>query len=117
MQIKYRIGIMPGPWPAGSPADGLDFFWKLIDGCERTAIDSVWVSDPLSPPQPSPAPGPPRPPGPRARLLLEADRRVRADGDRLRLVLGPALLAHTCPRADDHDGRGGRADRTAQVRS
>jgi probable F420-dependent oxidoreductase len=52
MQIKYRIGIMPGPWPATSPADGLDFFWKLIDVCERTAIDSVWFSDRLSSPTP-----------------------------------------------------------------
>ncbi len=56
-------------------------------------------------------------PGRRARLLLEAHRRVREDGDRLRLVLGPALLAHARPRADDHHGRGGRAHRAAQVRS
>ena len=52
MQIKYRIGIMPGPWPVGSPADGRDFFWKLIDVCERTTIDSVWFSDRLSSPTP-----------------------------------------------------------------
>src|SRR5262249_62055910 len=43
---------MPGPWPGGSPADGLDFFWKLIDVCERTTIDSVWFSDRLSSPTP-----------------------------------------------------------------
>jgi hypothetical protein len=54
--------------------------------------------------------------GRRGRFLLEAHRRLRADGDRLRLVLGPALLTHAGPRADDHDGRGGRADRAAQVR-
>ena len=41
MQIKYRIGIMPGPWPTGSSADGPDFLWKLIDVCERTAPQSV----------------------------------------------------------------------------
>ena len=52
MQIKYRIGIMPGPWPAGSPGEGVDFFWRLIDLCERTEIDSVWFSDRLSSPLP-----------------------------------------------------------------
>src|SRR6185503_20228222 len=52
MQIKYRIGIMPGPWPTTSPADGLDFFWKFIDVCERTDIDSVWFSERLSSPLP-----------------------------------------------------------------
>jgi probable F420-dependent oxidoreductase len=52
MQIKYRIGIMPGPWPAGPPGDGAEFLWKLIDVCERTAIDSVWFSDRLSSPLP-----------------------------------------------------------------
>ena len=48
MQIKYRIGIMPGPWPAG-PA-GRELFWQLIDLCERTEIDSVWFSNRLSSP-------------------------------------------------------------------
>ena len=52
MQIKYRIGIMPGPWPAGAPAEGLHFFWRLIDLCERTEIDSIWFSDRLSSPIP-----------------------------------------------------------------
>src|SRR5439155_523720 len=52
MQIKYRIGIMPGPWPAGSPGEGVDFFWRLIDVCERTEIDSIWFSDRLSSPLP-----------------------------------------------------------------
>jgi len=52
MQIKYRIGIMPGPWPAGAPGEGLDFFWRLIDLCERTEIDSIWFSDRLSSPIP-----------------------------------------------------------------
>ena len=52
MQIKYRIGIMPGPWPAGAPREGLDFFWRLIDVCERTEIDSIWFSDRLSSPLP-----------------------------------------------------------------
>src|SRR6059036_3205090 len=52
MQIKYRIGIMPGPWPAGSRGEGVDFFWRLIDLCERTEIDSIWFSDRLSSPLP-----------------------------------------------------------------
>ena len=52
MQIKYRIGIMPGPWPSGPAAEGVDFFWRLIDVCERTEIDSIWFSDRLSSPIP-----------------------------------------------------------------
>jgi probable F420-dependent oxidoreductase len=55
MEIKYRIGIMPGPWPGGE-AGGPDFLWRLIDLCERTAIDSVWFSDRLSSPTPVPEP-------------------------------------------------------------
>jgi len=52
MEIKYRIGIMPGPWPAG-PA-GAAFLWDLTDLCERSAIDSIWFSDRLSSPLPVP---------------------------------------------------------------
>lgn len=52
MEIKYRIGIMPGPWPAG-PA-GAGFLWELVDLCERSAIDSFWLSDRLSSPVPVP---------------------------------------------------------------
>ena len=48
MQIKYRIGVMPGPWPAGP--EGRDLLWRFIDLCERTAIDSVWFSERLSSP-------------------------------------------------------------------
>lgn len=40
---KIRIGVMPGAWPEG-PGAG-DLFWRLTDLCERTAIDSLWVSD------------------------------------------------------------------------
>src|SRR5437773_11676503 len=52
MNIKYRIGVMPGPWPADSPGevDGREFFWRFVDLCERTSIDSVWFSDRLSSP-------------------------------------------------------------------
>jgi len=52
MNIKYRIGVMPGPWPADSPGEpgGPEFLWQFIDLCERTAIDSVWFSDRLSSP-------------------------------------------------------------------
>jgi probable F420-dependent oxidoreductase len=55
MEIKYRIGVMPGPWPGGA-AGGPEFLWRLIDLCERTAIDSVWFSDRLSSPTPVPEP-------------------------------------------------------------
>jgi probable F420-dependent oxidoreductase len=54
MQIKYRVGVMPGVWPAG--ADGRDLLWKVIDVCERTEIDSIWFSERLSSPQPVPEP-------------------------------------------------------------
>ncbi len=50
MQIKYRIGVMPGPWPAGP--DGRELLWRLIDLCERTDIDSLWFSDRLASPAP-----------------------------------------------------------------
>lgn len=52
MEIKYRIGIMPGPWPAGPR--GASFLWELTDLCERSAIDSLWLSDRLSSPIPVP---------------------------------------------------------------
>jgi probable F420-dependent oxidoreductase len=50
MAIKYRIGVMPGPWPAGP--DGRDLFWRFVDLCERSDIDSVWFSERLSAPLP-----------------------------------------------------------------
>ena len=37
MKIKYRIGVMPGPWPAGP--EGADLFWKFVDTTERSDID------------------------------------------------------------------------------
>jgi probable F420-dependent oxidoreductase len=52
MKVKYRIGIMPGPWPAGR--DGADFLWTLCDFLERSGIDSIWLSDRLSSPAPVP---------------------------------------------------------------
>ena len=48
MRIKYRIGVMPGPWPAGG--DGVDLLWRLIDQCERSDVDSLWFSERLSSP-------------------------------------------------------------------
>src|SRR5207245_8840768 len=54
MPIKYRVGAMPGPWPGG-PA-GRDFFWRFVDLCEKTEIDSVWFSERLSSPLPVPEP-------------------------------------------------------------
>ncbi|MFQ5521162.1 MAG: LLM class flavin-dependent oxidoreductase [Candidatus Methylomirabilia bacterium] len=53
-KINYRIGIMPGPWPAG--ADGAGFLWKLTELCENSSIDSLWLSDRLSTPLPVPEP-------------------------------------------------------------
>lgn len=49
MKIKYRIGVMPGPWPAGAGPEGL---WRLVDLCECTDIDSLWFNERLSSPQP-----------------------------------------------------------------
>jgi probable F420-dependent oxidoreductase len=54
MRMKYRIGVMPGPWPAGP--DGPDFLWKLVALCEHTDIDSLWLSERLSAPLPVPEP-------------------------------------------------------------
>jgi len=50
MNIKYRIGVMPGPWPAGP--GGPDLLWKLVDLCETTGVDSLWFSERLSSPMP-----------------------------------------------------------------
>ncbi|HUM17609.1 MAG TPA: TIGR03619 family F420-dependent LLM class oxidoreductase [Candidatus Nitrosotalea sp.] len=52
MTIKYRIGIMPGPWPPGR--DGAGFLWTLCDVLERSDVDSIWLSDRLSSPAPVP---------------------------------------------------------------
>lgn len=54
MQMKYRVGVMPGPWPAGP--EGGEFFWNVVDLCERTEIDSIWFSERLSSPLPVPEP-------------------------------------------------------------
>lgn len=37
---------MPGPWPTGQ--DGASLLWRLVDLCERSEIDSLWLSDRLS---------------------------------------------------------------------
>ena len=50
MRMKYRIGVMPGPWTTGE--DGIELFWRFVDLCESTDIDSVWFSERLSSPQP-----------------------------------------------------------------
>jgi probable F420-dependent oxidoreductase len=52
--VKYRIGVMPGPWPSGP--NGPELFWRFVDLCERTDIDSVWFSDRLSSPLALPEP-------------------------------------------------------------
>src|SRR5262245_58894486 len=55
MKIKYRVGVMPGPWPGDGP-DGAAFLWRFIDLCEQRDIDSVWFSERLSSPIPVPEP-------------------------------------------------------------
>jgi probable F420-dependent oxidoreductase len=55
MKIKYRVGVMPGPWP-GNGTDGAAFLWRFIDLCEQRDIDSVWFSERLSSPIPVPEP-------------------------------------------------------------
>lgn len=52
MTLKYRIGIMPGPWPPDR--DGAGFLWTLCEMLERSEVDSVWLSDRLSSPAPVP---------------------------------------------------------------
>lgn len=54
MRIKYRIGVMPGPWPEGPGTQ--DHLWRLTDLCERTEVDSLWFSERLSSPLPVPEP-------------------------------------------------------------
>jgi probable F420-dependent oxidoreductase len=50
MMIKYRIGVMPGPWPTG--AAGADLFWRFVETAEASDIDSLWFSERLSSPLP-----------------------------------------------------------------
>jgi probable F420-dependent oxidoreductase len=52
MTVKYRVGIMPGPWPPGR--DGAAFLWTLCDMLERSDVDSIWLSDRLSSTAPVP---------------------------------------------------------------
>lgn len=47
--VKYRIGVMPGPWLAEG---GRDLLWRLVDLCERTEVDSLWFPERLSSPAP-----------------------------------------------------------------
>src|SRR5439155_243377 len=54
MQIKYRVGVMPGPWPPGP--GGAGFLWQFVELCETTEIDSLWFSERLSSPLPVPKP-------------------------------------------------------------
>ncbi len=46
---------MPGPWPTGTDGSA-DFFWRFVETCEKSAIDSVWFSERLSSPLPVPEP-------------------------------------------------------------
>src|SRR5262245_4653937 len=52
MDVKYRIGIMPGPWPPGRESG--EFLWTLCDFLERSELDSLWRSD--RPPASRPVP-------------------------------------------------------------
>jgi probable F420-dependent oxidoreductase len=53
VRIKYRIGVMPGPWPTDG---GAEFLWRFVDLCETSEIDSLWFSERLSAPAPVPEP-------------------------------------------------------------
>jgi probable F420-dependent oxidoreductase len=72
--IKYRIGVMPGPWAGQCPPAA---FWRLVDLCERTEIDSLWFNERLSAPVPVLEP-------------LTAMAAVAARTDRLKF--GPSVL-------------------------
>jgi probable F420-dependent oxidoreductase len=50
VRIKYRLGVMPGPWPTGP--EGRELFWRFVDLCESSEIDSLWFSERLSSPLP-----------------------------------------------------------------
>jgi probable F420-dependent oxidoreductase len=43
---KIRIGVMPGPWPDDA-RDAAERLWRLTELCERTVIDSLWLSERL----------------------------------------------------------------------
>lgn len=49
VRLKYRVGVMPGPWPTG---DHRELFWRFVEQCERSEIDSLWFSERLSSPGP-----------------------------------------------------------------
>ena len=36
VRIKYRVGVMPGPWPGGP--GGRDLLWQFVDLCEGSDI-------------------------------------------------------------------------------
>ena len=52
MSVKYRVGIMPGPWLPGR--EGAQLLFDLAELCEAKDIDSIWLSDRLSSPAPVP---------------------------------------------------------------
>jgi probable F420-dependent oxidoreductase len=54
VRATYRIGVMPGPWPDGEA--GRELFWRFVELCEMSEIDSVWFADRLSSPLPVPEP-------------------------------------------------------------
>jgi probable F420-dependent oxidoreductase len=49
VRLKLRIGVMPGPWP---PAADAGLFWRFVDACEHSEIDSIWFSERLTSPSP-----------------------------------------------------------------
>ena len=81
MPVKYRVGVMPGPWPTG-PA-GRDFFWRFVELCEKSEIDSLWFSERLSSPQPIPEP-------------MTAMAAIAARTTRLKF--GPSVFVTSLPR-------------------
>ena len=41
--MSVRVGVTLGPFPFSDPAG----FWRWVDLCEDSAIDSIWFSDRL----------------------------------------------------------------------
>ena len=54
MRIKYRVGVMPGPWPAGDA--GRDFFWRFVDLARRARSTRSGSPSACPPPLPLPEP-------------------------------------------------------------
>jgi probable F420-dependent oxidoreductase len=89
MSVRIGLGL------AGFPFEGPEAFWRWIDACEVSAIDSVWFSERLVSPQPILEP--------MAALALVAGRTRRLKFGMNAVVLplrDPLLLAKECATID-----------------